>query len=128
MGVRILVGKLDGGHRDNPDGACLYCSTTGVVFGPLFADGDEAEGFLAWCHEVYGNPRDLSAERVVTLRVHYLDLPEAERDRWARIGQGEDVAEDPEPKGAGEPDYDGGGESESYRSNMIDAGRGHLLR
>lgn len=96
MGVRILVGKLDGGHRDNPDGACLYCSTTGVVFGPVFAGYEEAEGFLAWCHEVYGDPRKLPAERVVTLRGHYLDLPEEQRDRWVRIGQGEDVEDEDE--------------------------------
>lgn len=28
--------------------ACLYCSTTGWAFGPVFNSRDEAEDFLAW--------------------------------------------------------------------------------
>lgn len=47
MGVRILSDSNEGM-------ACLYCSTSGVVFGPLFHgegshDADEcAEAFLRW--------------------------------------------------------------------------------
>lgn len=42
MGIEILEGR-DLGQ------ACLTCNTTGVAFGPLFEDREEAEAFLAWC-------------------------------------------------------------------------------
>jgi hypothetical protein len=40
MGVRIL--------RDKDGDSCLYCSTTGNAFGPIFYDGEEPEEFLEW--------------------------------------------------------------------------------
>ncbi len=47
MGVRILYDR-------EADNACLFCSTTDVVFGPVFQDGPEhdaderAEAFCRW--------------------------------------------------------------------------------
>jgi hypothetical protein len=51
MGVRITNGTE----------AVLYCSTTGVAFGPVFEDQDAAEEFFKWAGETDG--RDL---RLVT--------------------------------------------------------------
>lgn len=55
MGCRILIGHEAGCDREI---ACLFCSTTQVVFGPIFdgeydpsGDGDahdEADSFLTW--------------------------------------------------------------------------------
>ncbi len=44
MGVRILVGNLDG--TKDIDGACLYDSVTMTAFGPIFDDEEEVEAFL----------------------------------------------------------------------------------
>ena len=49
MGVRIIEGNRDG--STSQDVAVLYCSTTGVAFGPLFEDYDEAERFLKYLVE-----------------------------------------------------------------------------
>ena len=56
MGVRVS-------DRTN---VCLYCSTTGLAFGPVFASSFDAEDFLEWMTtqaEANGvsssNPRDL---------------------------------------------------------------------
>ena len=51
MGVRV----------SNKSNACLYCSTTGIVFGPVFASSFDAEDFLQWWHETdERDPRELS--------------------------------------------------------------------
>lgn len=56
MGVRV----------SNRTNVCLYCSTTGLAFGPVFASSFDAEDFLDWMHtEAESNgvsstdPRDL---------------------------------------------------------------------
>jgi len=62
MGVRILY---DDGRRGGYSGsqAALYCSTSGVAFGPVFSEGDSkdaderAEAFLRFLN---GDPRRLS--------------------------------------------------------------------
>jgi len=41
MSVRIA-------YDTGSDVACLYCSTTGWAFGPVFSCRDDAEDFLAW--------------------------------------------------------------------------------
>ena len=38
MGVRV----------SNRTNVCLYCSTTGLAFGPVFASSFDAEDFLSW--------------------------------------------------------------------------------
>lgn len=41
MSVRIL--------KDQEDGySCLYCSTTGIVFGEIFSEDEDANEFLEW--------------------------------------------------------------------------------
>lgn len=45
MGVRIIVGSEQYGTES---GAVLFDSTTGWAFGPVFADLDRAEAFLAY--------------------------------------------------------------------------------
>ena len=45
MGCRIIEGKEAG--TDVPC-AVLFCSTSGIAFGPLFDDHDEAQDFLEW--------------------------------------------------------------------------------
>lgn len=52
MSVRILSGMADGSSA-----ACLYCSTTGAAFGPLFQSYKEAQLFL---HFLGSDPRLLS--------------------------------------------------------------------
>jgi hypothetical protein len=47
MGVRTLVGQADG----TTDAAAMYCSTTGVMVGPIFEAPDAAEqidSFVKW--------------------------------------------------------------------------------
>jgi hypothetical protein len=52
MGCRIMVGREQG--CEYGEMAVLFCSTTGVAFGPTFEDGDEhdagerAEAFCRW--------------------------------------------------------------------------------
>lgn len=44
MAVLVLTGQLDAlGER-----ACLVDGCTGTAFGPIFADADEANGFMQW--------------------------------------------------------------------------------
>lgn len=45
MGIRIFEGREAGAERE---GAVLFCSTTGIAFGPIFNDHDAAEDFLSW--------------------------------------------------------------------------------
>lgn len=52
MSIRILSGELL--NEDGKTGACLYCSTSGRVFGPLFGDRWDAQEFLDWCLAEYG--------------------------------------------------------------------------
>ena len=48
MSVRILEGfKINDGQQGSV-AAAMYCGTSGVAFGPLFRNGDEAESFLKW--------------------------------------------------------------------------------
>lgn len=42
MGCRILVGT-EGGRSELHDDAVLYCSTTGIAFGPVFHGRDERD-------------------------------------------------------------------------------------
>lgn len=47
MGIKILGGvRINEG--ENRTGACLYESTSNIVFGPLFPDVETAESFLEW--------------------------------------------------------------------------------
>jgi hypothetical protein len=55
MGVRILQDK-------DSDKCCLYCSTSGWAFGPIFYSGDEAVKFLDWFP---GDPRSLSDQELI---------------------------------------------------------------
>lgn len=48
MGVRILEGHEQGDQAKHTL-ACLFCSTTEVVFGPLFHSAEDAESFLLFC-------------------------------------------------------------------------------
>ena len=59
MGIRVLSGtRINEG--DGITGAVLYCSTSGLAFGPVFTDGDEAEEFLAWsAKENHGDLREI---------------------------------------------------------------------
>ena len=54
MGVRIL--------ESPDDGACFYCSTTGVAFGPVFGSLAEAERFLQVVPE---DPRHFSDKELM---------------------------------------------------------------
>jgi hypothetical protein len=53
MGCRIIVGREQGSDREV---AVLFCSTTGIAFGPVFAEDslncndpeNEAERFIKW--------------------------------------------------------------------------------
>ena len=96
MGVRIA-------HDREADIAILYCSTTGVAFGPVFDDGDDhdaverVEAFLRWLNTIpaptwYGqydpapsgrvrDPRDLSEQGIQRA---YLDWLAQEPDQYAQ--------------------------------------------
>ena len=57
MGVRVT----------DKTNVCLYCSTTGVAFGPVFASSFDAEDFLDWFRNncVPPDPRDLTPTELV---------------------------------------------------------------
>ena len=57
MGVRVT----------DKTNVCLYCSTTGVAFGPVFASSFDAEDFLAWwnTHADATDLRDLTPTELV---------------------------------------------------------------
>jgi hypothetical protein len=85
MGVRIMAGDGVGDSQ----GACLYCSTSGTAFGPIFEDRDDAEGFLEW----YGHGTDvrLLDDDVLRNKMHdwheykeKRDARERKRDRFIR--------------------------------------------
>ena len=56
MGVRI----------SDPRHVCLYCSTSGTAFGPVFADSLEAEEFLGWL-PAGDDPRDMRDDKLLSL-------------------------------------------------------------
>ena len=48
-------------HVSNKRNVCLFCSTTGLAFGPVFASEFDANDFLEWLRENdYSDPRELS--------------------------------------------------------------------
>ena len=57
MGVRVT----------DKTNVCLYCSTTGVAFGPVFASSFDAEDFLGWwnTHDDATDLRDLTPTELV---------------------------------------------------------------
>jgi hypothetical protein len=57
MGVRVT----------DKTNVCLYCSTTGVAFGPVFANSFDAEDFLTWwnTHDDATDLRDLTPTELV---------------------------------------------------------------
>jgi hypothetical protein len=77
MGVRIL-------HDREQNYAALYCSTTDVVFGPLFNDSDDhehdaeerAHAFLRWL------PKDARQYDDVELAAKYSDWRAQEATQW----------------------------------------------
>lgn len=85
MGVRVTDGETE---------FALFDSTTGLAFGPVFDNYDEAEGFLSWLREKelaldkfkFGNdevfyvsdPRSYTTPELQQVVNHYLDEQEAE--------------------------------------------------
>lgn len=57
MGLRMIEGRCE---ESEDDVVVLYCSITGIAFGPVIAASDEmsarehAESFLKWCRERKG--------------------------------------------------------------------------
>jgi hypothetical protein len=52
MGCRIIAyGRDDDGN--GVECAVFYCSTTGVAFGRILSDLEEAESFQSWVYEKY---------------------------------------------------------------------------
>ena len=56
-----------GVHVSDRTNVCLYCSTTGIAFGPVFASSFDAEDFLDWFskNSVSPDPRDLTPTELV---------------------------------------------------------------
>lgn len=66
MGIRILSGtRINEG--DGMTGAVLYCSTTGLAFGPLFTDEGEADEFLTFAFLQHGDVRQFPSGEVARL-------------------------------------------------------------
>ena len=56
MGVRV----------SDKTNACLYCSTTGIAFGPVFASSFDANDFLDWYrNNSVSDLRDLTPTELV---------------------------------------------------------------
>lgn len=64
MGCRILVGCEQGTERES---AVLFCSTSGIAFGPLMQSEEEAEAFIAYCGQHGGDPRKFSSKELMDL-------------------------------------------------------------
>lgn len=86
MGVRILVGREQGSDVER---AVLFDSVTGLAFGPLFDDEEEADDFLGWFARTRaihgGRQRDvrcLSSDEVAEARADFL----RERQGQTRCG------------------------------------------
>ena len=47
MGLRVFVGR-EVGAPDYESKAVLFCSSTGLAFGPFFDDAEEAGMFIEW--------------------------------------------------------------------------------
>lgn len=76
MGCRILSDRAD-------ENAALYCSTTGVAFGPIFSDegdGAEAEAEL-FCKWVEVDPRRLTDSALQAKYSEWLGVREAFKKR-----------------------------------------------
>ena len=70
MGIRILSGsKL---NEDDRPGACFYESTSNEVFGPVFPNAEEAEGFLEWCETRGIHGREIIERATDLYRKDYL--------------------------------------------------------
>jgi hypothetical protein len=64
MGLRILVGCEQGTDAES---AVLFCSTSGVAFGPLMDSEEEAEAFIAYCNERGGDPRKFPIDTLMDM-------------------------------------------------------------
>jgi len=84
MAIDILVGSTRKGERSTEE-ACLVCTTSDTVFGPLFASLEEAEAFLYWLAPI--DPRDITPQhverKVSEFRVYIAEKVE-ERERNGR--------------------------------------------
>ena len=72
MGVHIIEGHEPGSDRTM---AVLFCSTSGIAFGPVFDDADDASRFLEWLDEIQKVPRDprsLGNTELMAYYEHYL--------------------------------------------------------
>ena len=72
MGVRVIRGE---------DYAVIYCSTSMTAFGPVFADGDEADEFLTWLDETTHTDARLFSDS--ELHNKYCDYL-SERETWRK--------------------------------------------
>jgi hypothetical protein len=82
MGVRIIRGE---------DYAAIYCSTSMTAFGPVFADGDEADEFLQWLEEKTHTDARLFDDS--ELHCKYCDYL-VEREEWRKEKEAATIEED----------------------------------
>jgi len=76
MSVEILTGTIPGSQTKR---SCMVDSVSGWVFGPLFHDEDEADGFIQWVIEHKGcDPRALVHS---DLRAAHLEWIRTRRNR-----------------------------------------------
>lgn len=60
----------EGGQQEAPEGYCLRCTTTGLVFGPTLEaeeGAERAEEFLGWVLRRHGDPRGLAPGHLADL-------------------------------------------------------------
>ena len=71
---------------EDQDEACLYCSVTGVAFGPLFSglhghDAREiADAFLVWLQGQGEDARSIEHPELARMISDFIGKPEAELD------------------------------------------------
>lgn len=51
---------------------CLYCTTTNSVFGPVFDEDENLEGFIEWLKPT--DPRELSFTELTTKRFEWAEI------------------------------------------------------
>ncbi len=74
MGIHLLVGRKVN-DSDEP-GAVMFCSTSGLAFGPVFESEDEADRFVEWANrqvmpDIRTQSQDECAETVHRWRNRY---------------------------------------------------------
>lgn len=67
----------------------LYCSSTGIAFGPIFDSAEDADGFLEWlAPKTFVDARSIPAKELLELREAWSMERDGDLSDTARFGAG----------------------------------------